>query len=235
MLENELARVKITDFGLARAVDDARLTQYGTLAGTPAYMAPEQARGEPLDRRSDLFSLGSVLYAMATGRAAFVGESSVEVIRRVSDGDPRPIRSLNPEAPEWLAADHRAAACQGPGRSVPSAGEVAELLERHLARLQDPSLPPVEHAWVGRPSRLAAWWGRLSRRDGAGRLAVPVLLLAVAIGSAAWTRWAMQAPAAATRPRRRSPIGSGRRGSTAATSATADTTTGGCTSSRTVR
>ena len=92
MLENELARVKITDFGLARAVDDTRLTQYGTLAGTPSYMAPEQARGEPIDRRTDLFSLGSVLYAMATGCVAFPGESSVEVIRRVSDGDPRPIR-----------------------------------------------------------------------------------------------------------------------------------------------
>ena len=92
MLENELARVKITDFGLARAVDDTRQTHYGTLAGTPLYMSPEQARGEPMDRRSDLFSLGSVLYAMATGRAAFHGESAVEVIRRVSDGDPAAVR-----------------------------------------------------------------------------------------------------------------------------------------------
>jgi eukaryotic-like serine/threonine-protein kinase len=83
MLENELARVKLTDFGLARAVDDTLLTQHGTLAGTPQYMAPEQARGEPLDRRADLFSLGSVLYAMCTGRAAFRGDSTLEVIRRV--------------------------------------------------------------------------------------------------------------------------------------------------------
>ena len=56
-----------------------------------------------MDRRSDLFSLGSVLYAMATGLAAFRGESSVEVIRRVSDGEPAPVRTLNPEAPDWLA------------------------------------------------------------------------------------------------------------------------------------
>ena len=200
MLENELARVKITDFGLARAVDDTRLTQYGTLAGTPSYMAPEQARGEPIDRRSDLFSLGSVLYAMATGLAAFRGESSVEVIRRVSDGEPAPVRELNPEAPEWLAEIIERLHAKDPADRFQSAGEVADLLERHLARLQDPSLPPVEHRWRRRPSRLAAIGRDLARRAGAGRLAIPMLLLAVAAGSAAWTRWALQVPPAATDP-----------------------------------
>ena len=200
MLENELARVKITDFGLARAVDDARLTQDGTLVGTPSYMAPEQARGEPMDRRSDLFSLGSVLYAMATGLAAFRGESSVEVIRRVSDGEPAPVRTLNPEAPDWLAEIIERLHAKAPADRFQSAGEVADLLERHLARLQDPSLPPVEHPWRRRPSRLAAIGRDLARRAGAGRLAIPLLLLAVAAGSAAWTRWALQVPPAATDP-----------------------------------
>ena len=200
MLENELARVKITDFGLARAVDDTRLTQYGTLAGTPSYMAPEQARGEPLDRRSDLFSLGSVLYAMATGRAAFRGESSVEVLRRVSDGDPPPVRELNPEAPEWLAEIIERLHAKDPADRFQAAGEVADLLERHLARLQDPSLPPVEHDWRRRPSRLASIGRDLARRAGAGRLAIPMLLLAVALGSAAWTRWALQVPPASSDP-----------------------------------
>src|SRR5262249_603573 len=67
LLEHGLARVKITDFGLARSVDDVGLTQEGVVAGTPEYMAPEQARAEPVDPRADLFSLGSVLYAMCTG------------------------------------------------------------------------------------------------------------------------------------------------------------------------
>jgi hypothetical protein len=200
LLENELARVKLTDFGLARAVDDTRLTQLGTLAGTPAYMAPEQARGEPMDRRSDLFSLGSVLYAMATGRAAFRGESTVEVIRRVSDADPTPVRELNPEAPEWLAEIIERLHAKDPADRFQSAGEVADLLERHLARLQDPSQPAVEHPWVRRPSRAAEWGRGLARRLGARRLAVPMLLLAVAAGSAAWTRWAMQAPGPASDP-----------------------------------
>ena len=163
-------------------------------------MAPEQARGEPMDRRSDLFSLGSVLYAMATGVAAFRGESSLEVIRRVSDGEPAPVRALNPEAPDRLAEIIERLHAKAPADRFQSAGEVADLLERHLARLQDPSLPPVEHPWRRRPSRLAAIARDLERRVGAGRLAIPLLLLAVAAGSAAWTRWALQAPPAETDP-----------------------------------
>src|SRR5437879_12467371 len=70
-LENGVERVKITDFGLARAVDDASLTQSGVVAGTPMYMSPEQAEGLAVDHRSDLFSLGTVLYVMCTGRPPF--------------------------------------------------------------------------------------------------------------------------------------------------------------------
>src|SRR4029434_11006785 len=66
MLENGLGRVVITDFGLARAADDASLTRSGIVAGTPHYMSPEQARGEQADARCDLFSLGAVMYFMAT-------------------------------------------------------------------------------------------------------------------------------------------------------------------------
>src|SRR5204862_2034163 len=71
LLENGIERVKITDFGLARAADDARLTQSGVVAGTPMYMSPEQARGDRVDHRAALFSLGSLLYATRTGRPPF--------------------------------------------------------------------------------------------------------------------------------------------------------------------
>jgi eukaryotic-like serine/threonine-protein kinase len=76
LLENGIERIKITDFGLARAADDASLTQSGVAAGTPYYMAPEQARCECIDPRADLFSLGGVMYAMCTGHPPFRAETN---------------------------------------------------------------------------------------------------------------------------------------------------------------
>ena len=96
------ARVKITDFGLARAADDASMTQSGVVAGTPMYMAPEQARGDALDHRADLFSLGSVLYVMCTGRPPFRANSTLAVLKRVAEEQPRPIREIIPEVPDWF-------------------------------------------------------------------------------------------------------------------------------------
>jgi serine/threonine protein kinase len=138
LLENGVARVKITDFGLARMVDDVGLTQNGVVAGTPEYMAPEQARGEPVDHRADLFSLGSVLYAMCTGRPPFRGSSAVAVLRQVSDEEPPPVRSLNADVPAWLEALIVRLIAKDPNRRFQSAAEVAELLEGYLAHLRQP-------------------------------------------------------------------------------------------------
>ncbi len=96
-LDQSVERVQLMDFGLARAVDDASLTRTGVLAGTPQYMSPEQARAEAVDHRSDLFSLGSVMYAMCTGHAPFRAESSYSVLRLITDKEPRPIREINPD------------------------------------------------------------------------------------------------------------------------------------------
>lgn len=139
LLENGIERVKITDFGLARAAKDAAITQVGEVAGTPQYMSPEQALGRPVDQRSDLFSLGSVLYAMCAGRSPFRAESTVAALRRVCDDTPRPIREINPEIPESLVAIITRLLAKNPAERFQTAGEVAELLSRHLAEVQRPS------------------------------------------------------------------------------------------------
>jgi hypothetical protein len=143
LLENGLARVKITDFGLARMVDDVQLTRDGVVAGTPEYMSPEQARGETIDHRTDLFSLGSVLHAMCTGLPPFRGSTAVAVLRRVSDETPRPIRMLNPDMPEWLERLVRRLMAKDPTERFSSAAEVAALLENYLAHLRQPTLVPA--------------------------------------------------------------------------------------------
>src|SRR5262249_25482665 len=136
LLENGVQRVKLTDFGLARAADDASLTQSGLIAGTPAYMSPEQANGEPVNHRSDLFSLGSVLYEICTGRAPFRAENTAAVLRRVSDESPRPIREVNPDIPEVLCRLIDRLHAKKPADRPASAAEVADLLAGLLAELQ---------------------------------------------------------------------------------------------------
>ena len=146
LLENGIERVKITDFGLARAVDDASITQSGHVAGTPQYMSPEQAQGEAVEHRSDVFSLGSVLYAMCTGRPPFRATGTMAVLKRVCEDTPRPIREINPEIPDWLCEIIAKLHAKKPAERIQSAKEVAELLSRHLAHLQQPNLVPAPAA-----------------------------------------------------------------------------------------
>ena len=136
LLENGVERVKLTDFGLARAVDDASLTQSGVVAGTPLFMAPEQARCETIDHRADLFSLGAVLYAMCTGRSPFRASTTLGVLRRVCDDVPRPVREVNPEVPDELAAVINRLLAKEPQIRFQTAAEVAETLGQLLARRQ---------------------------------------------------------------------------------------------------
>jgi anti-sigma factor RsiW len=159
LLENGVERVKITDFGLARAVDDASLTQSGVVAGTPQYMAPEQARAEAVDHRADLFSLGSVLYALCTGRPPFRAGGSMAVLRCVCEDTPRPIRESNPEVPDWLVEIVGRLHAKDPAGRYQSAAEVAELLSGQLAHLQHPSIvPPAPPPAVGPPNTRRRRW-----------------------------------------------------------------------------
>jgi len=98
-------RVRLLDFGLARpAHTETQMTTTGTVIGTPAYMSPEQARGNKVDARSDLFSLGSVLYRAATGRPPFPGDTTSAVLTALAVDDPIPVRRIDPALPPPLAA-----------------------------------------------------------------------------------------------------------------------------------
>jgi serine/threonine-protein kinase len=133
LLENGVQRVKLTDFGLARGVDDASMTTSGLIAGTPLYMSPEQARGEPLDQRSDLFSLGSVLYTLCAGRPAFRADNTMAVMKRVCDEAPRPLREVNSDVPDWLADIIAKLMAKSPAGRFQTAEELAEELRQRLA------------------------------------------------------------------------------------------------------
>jgi len=138
LLAKGTERAIITDFGLARAADDASLTSSGVLAGTPHYMSPEQARGEPVDFRSDLFSLGSLLFAMLAGRPPVNRELGSETIRVIGT-EPMPrLRTVVADAPEWVERLvswlHEPRAEERPE----SARQVAETLEQCLKHVRNP-------------------------------------------------------------------------------------------------
>jgi WD40 repeat protein/serine/threonine protein kinase len=181
LLENGIERIKITDFGLARAVDDASLTQSGVIAGTPAYMSPEQAGGEHVDHRSDLFSLGSVLYTLCAGHAPFRASTTMAVLKRVCEDAPRPLREANPDVPSWLTAIIAKLHAKSPAERYQTAAEVAELLGRHLAQLQQPSV--VGH--VANVPDPQARWKRVPR------IALLLLLGLAVLGASVVGYWSL--------------------------------------------
>lgn len=161
LLEIGIEKVILTDFGLARAIDDASITRTGVIAGTPLYMSPEQSRGEAVDARSDLFSLGSVLYTLATGRTPFRAESTYGILRRLTDEKHRPPREISPQLPSWLEMIVNRLLAKNPSDRFENASQVALLLEGCIAHLQQPttvSLPP-ECAACDRRSAYGLWTG----------------------------------------------------------------------------
>ena len=178
LLEKGVERAVLTDFGLARAADDVTLTRYGIIAGTPQYMSPEQARGEALDGRSDLFSLGCVLYEMATGVSPFRADSLVATMRRLVEEQPQAMASLNPELPPWFMAIVERLLEKDPSRRYSTAKEVSELLEGCLAHVQQPANVPLPKD-LPRSKSAGSGSGQDSgrRRNRWGAVAAGVLLL----------------------------------------------------------
>jgi serine/threonine protein kinase len=137
---------KILDFGLARSVDrdDTQITSTGAVLGTPAYMAPEQARGEKVDHRADLFSLGVALFRTSTGHAPFRGADPMSVLIALATETPPQVRSLRPDLPPELADLIDRLLQKDPNARPQSADEVADLVGQIMKTVQ--AHPPVQVA-----------------------------------------------------------------------------------------
>lgn len=161
-------RALVTDFGVAKWRLAARTTEAGVTRGKLAYMAPEQTRAGPLDRRADVFALGVVAYEALVGHRLFAGDSPAETIRRVLSHDPPDPRAERPEVPEDLAALVLRCLEKDPSRRPASAGEVASELRallRRERRVVDASdvVAVVARAFPGERERLAERIERAAR------------------------------------------------------------------------
>jgi hypothetical protein len=177
LLEDTVERAVLTDFGLARTLDDASLTHTGILAGTPHYMSPEQSTGEAIDPRSDLFSLGAVLYFMATGHPPFRAASAMGVLHRICHDRQRPVWQWNKEIPDELSDLIDRLLEKKPQRRFASAEEVQQRLAGLLSRLQ-------QHGLHRRPLR--RWASRRVRRHLLAGCAAGLLVAAAIAGAVSW-------------------------------------------------
>ncbi|HEX5711729.1 MAG TPA: serine/threonine-protein kinase, partial [Solirubrobacterales bacterium] len=132
--------VKLTDFGIARAIEQTRITQVGSVVGTAAYLAPEQVRGEEATPATDVYALGVVLYQFLTGRLPYEGSSLAELAVRQQNEKPLPPSTYNDEVPETLGGAVLRALEGDPGRRYASADELASGLRLGLQG-EDVTLP----------------------------------------------------------------------------------------------
>jgi len=153
------------------------------IAGTPAFMSPEQADGRAIDCRSDLFSLGSVLYTLCAGKRPFGGDTSEAVLKRICKETPHPLREINPATPVWLEVIITRLLAKRPEDRYSSAAEVVEVLGRCLAHLQAGEEPAHDSALL-RGNRSSSP-RRVFLRSGAVVLCIG---LGWAISSVVWDR-----------------------------------------------
>jgi eukaryotic-like serine/threonine-protein kinase len=130
--------VKLTDFGIARAAEQTRLTQVGSVVGTAAYLAPEQARGEEATPAADVYALGVVIYQLLTGRLPWEGTTLAELAIRRENERPLPPSSYDPEVPDTLSTAVLRALEGDPARRYTAARELASALRTGLAGAQPP-------------------------------------------------------------------------------------------------
>ena len=148
--------IKVADFGIAHMDDGGdQRTQVGAVLGTPQYMSPEQAKGEKLDGRSDLFSAGIVLYQMLAGERPFRGDSLVAVATRIATEEPTPLASKRPEVPASLRRVVDRCLAKQPTQRYQTGNELAEALTKVLAELNEsalendrPRIVPLRIKWA---------------------------------------------------------------------------------------
>jgi hypothetical protein len=193
LLEDGIERVKISDFGLALvALDVDELSSGGRPVGTPAYMSPEQVSGGRVDARSDMFSLGCVLYAMAAGNSPFQGANALDIARRVTELVPPPLHEVSPGVPRFYSDVVARLLAKDPAERFPSAKELHGVLQKYLsvanqggsAELTSPVPPP--------PPPSAPRAGRRWRPAAAAGVALAAVAAAVAV----WQPWGAREPAA---------------------------------------
>lgn len=195
---DELPRVKILDFGLARLEEEeSQLTHAGAIAGTPAFMAPEQARGEHSGARSDLFSLGCVLYFMATGKPPFSGRNSAAVLFAINNYHPPVPRDIDPSIPRQLEAIIERLLEKDPTLRFRSADDVAQSLQAienapsNPDLLALPDVPSIESE--SKAKQIVAANEITSRRyqSNSGMWIIGGILVALLMATSAWliTNW----------------------------------------------
>jgi eukaryotic-like serine/threonine-protein kinase len=159
--------IKVMDFGIARAVADSQLTmtQTAQVIGTAQYLSPEQARGERVDARSDLYSTGCLLYELLTGRPPFTGDSPVAIAYQHVKEDPVPPSQIDPEVPAWADAIVLKAMRKDPADRYQSAGEMRNDIQRALSGA--PLAAPMPAAAYGPGTRRMGTATQLAGRTAA--------------------------------------------------------------------
>ena len=130
LIDASTHKAKLTDFGLARSAGETSLTQTGLMVGTPAFLAPEVVKEQPVDHRTDLFSLGSVLYAACTGRQPITGKTVVGLLQKIASASIVPADEVESTVPNWLSETIARLHERDPGNRYQSAAELARDLRR---------------------------------------------------------------------------------------------------------
>jgi beta-lactam-binding protein with PASTA domain len=193
-------QTKVTDFGIARALGssaEATMTQTGMVIGTAAYLSPEQAQGNPVDARSDVYSLGIVLYEMLAGRTPFSGDTPLSIAYKHVREHPEPPSALNPDVPAQLDAITMKALAKNPDNRFTTAHEMHEDLQRFLSGQRVHATPVLaDDTMVAGPAaedtRLLPETGYYppeeEKRRGLRYVVIALLVLAL-IGLLAWLLW----------------------------------------------